>query len=107
MLLIIGKMELPPDPTEDEGAQERHLKDILAKAHEYDGVCTFPKIGKRREGNKGRFAYKRQYSSSVSSSCQDRVTKVAKQKLQNIERNTLNAKHRTDYIECNTLNAIY
>jgi len=71
-------MELPPDPTEDEGAQERRLKDILATAHEYDGVCTFPKIGKRKEGNKGRFAYKRPYSSSVSSSCQDRVTKVAK-----------------------------
>ena len=74
MLLIKGKMELPPDPTEDEVAQERHLKDILAKAHDYDGVSTFPKSGK--EGNKGRFAYKRQHS-SVSSSCRGRVMKVA------------------------------
>ena len=80
MLLIKGKMELAPDPTEDEVGQERHLRDILAKAHDYDGVSTFPKIGK--EDNKRKFnTNKKRQHSSPSSSCRGRVTKIPKVSL--------------------------
>ena len=37
---IRGQMEQSPDPTEDGIVQERHLRDVIATAHDYDGVST-------------------------------------------------------------------
>ena len=64
---IRAQMEQAPDPTEDGGAQEQHLRDILATAHDYDGASTFPKIVKE-ENIRRITAKKRQRCASPPSS---------------------------------------
>ena len=73
---IRGQMEQAPDPTEDGIVQERHLRDVLATVHDYDGVSTFPKIVK--EQNTRQTNAKRQRRASPPPSGRYGVTKVMK-----------------------------
>ena len=80
---IKSTRELPPDPTEDGVVQERHLRDILAKAHDYDGVSTFPKIGKESDRKWSNSNKRQRGSASPSSSYQ--AAKVIKISLSDDE----------------------
>ena len=43
-----------PDPTEDMRVMDKHLRDILASAHHYDGVSMFPKMVKENKRTYGK-----------------------------------------------------
>ena len=67
--------ESVPDPTEDVYVTEKHLREILASAHENDGVSTFPKMVK--ENNKRTYGKRQcERSSPRLSSRSDKIRKI-------------------------------
>ena len=75
---IRGQMEQAPDPTEDGIVQEQHLRDVLAAAHDYDGVSTFPKIVKEENIRWINARKRRRRVSTAPSPSAGRVTKTMK-----------------------------